>query len=123
MHALDELAHLVLRVSVIEAHHRDEVLRGLEFAQRPSADALAGRIGRSELRELFFQVEQLAVEPVIIKVRDEGFGLDVVGVVVFADFLDQFGVTGFGLSECHQAGVTRDLGKWKSAVSVAFSSA
>src|SRR5438477_12870510 len=46
------------------------------------------------------------IKLVVGEVRNGGFCLDVVGVIVPADFLDQFGVAGFGLSECHQTRIT-----------------
>ena len=107
LHPVHELPDLLLGVGVVQAHHRDEVLARLELAQRLAADALAGRIRRDEIGKLFLQVQQLAVKFVVVAVGNHRLGLDVVEVVVLADFLDQFGVTGFGLRFGHAIRITR----------------
>ena len=42
LHPLDKLPQFLLRIGIVEAHHRGEMLRGFEFALGLSADALAG---------------------------------------------------------------------------------
>ena len=50
---------------------------------------------------LFLQVEQFLVKPVIVLVADARLGQHVISVVVPADFFDQLGVAGFGFVERH----------------------
>ena len=69
---------------------------GLEFAQRRAADAMARRIGRGEFGKFFFEIEQFVIKPVVFPVGDCRRGLDVIGMVVRANFLDKLGMAFFG---------------------------
>jgi len=80
-----------------------EVRDRLEFRQRLAADALAGRIRRDEVGKLLLDVEQFVVEPVVGLIGNGRLGLDVIGLVVAAQFLDQFGVACFGFCVSHGA--------------------
>ena len=54
---IDKLAHLLLRVGVVEAHHRHRVPNGLEAVDRRAADALARRVGGAEFRMRRLEIE------------------------------------------------------------------
>ena len=53
------------------------------------AHALRRAVGRDQVGELRLEIAQLALEPVVLLVRDLGRGLDVVEVLVPADLLAQ----------------------------------
>jgi hypothetical protein len=102
LHAVDEGLELAGRVGVVEALHRDRVLHRREVRQRLAADALARRIADVELGMRCFEVDELAVKPVVILVRDERLRFLVVGAVQLADFLHQLAML-FGsghISKC-----------------------
>ncbi len=58
----------------------------LEALQRTLADALRGRVGRNQLRTLRLESAQLIHQPVVLLVRDYGFGFGVIEPVVLTDF-------------------------------------
>ncbi len=74
---------------------------GLEFAQRRAADTLAGRIGAGEFGKFFFEFEQLVIKPVVIVVGNRRFSLDVISMIVSANFFDELLVAFFGLGLRH----------------------
>ena len=57
LHSVDEIAHVLLRVGIVQAEHRLHVLHLLEFFQRLAANPLRRRVGRDKLRELLLQVQ------------------------------------------------------------------
>ena len=73
----------------------------LEAFRGRAAHALAGGIRRDQPGKFLLQIEQLLIKPVVFAVADLRLGEHVVGMVVRADFLDQFGVPGFGFVERH----------------------
>ena len=101
LNAIYKFAQFLLRIGVVEAQHRFEMLDRFESLKRLAADALRWRIGRDEIGKLFFQIEKLTIETVIVLVGDGRLGEDIVGMVVLADFVDQLSVARFGFVERH----------------------
>jgi RNase P protein component len=99
--APDKFAHFLLRVSIVQAHHGDGMLVGLEFTNRFAAHALARRIWSHQIRELFLEVQQLMIQAVVFLVRDGGHAQDIIGVIVPANLGRQLRVTVFGFSLIH----------------------
>jgi len=64
-----------------------EALKASVRGARGAADALGGRIGRAKRRELVFQIDQLAIEAVIILIGNSGLREHVVGVIVAANLV------------------------------------
>jgi hypothetical protein len=62
-----------------------------------TSHALARGVGGLEVWKGAFEVEEFAVEEVVLVIADGGLGEDVIGVVVLADLGGQFSVTVFGL--------------------------
>src|SRR5438876_7982981 len=91
------------------------MLNRFEFRQRLATDALAGGIGGDEVGKLLFEVEQLMIKPVVSLVANGGLGLDVIGVIMRADFIGEFGVTGFGFVMSH--GLLQDS-SWRLVYSI-----
>ena len=85
----NKVAHLLLRVGVVEAHHRHRMPNGLEAVDRRAADALTGRVGGLEFRMRQFEVEQLAVKLVVLLVADRRLCLDIIRPVMPANLLRQ----------------------------------
>ena len=92
METLDEFADFGLGVGVVQAEHRDEMLDGLEFGKGRAADALSGRLWCDQVGELFFEVEEFAIEAVVILVADGRTGVDIVGLVMSAHLGSEGGV-------------------------------
>jgi len=72
-------------VRVVHAQHGNAVTDGRELPQRPSRDALRGRVRRHQFRMLRFQRLEFREQLIVLRVRDLGLVADVVEVVVFAD--------------------------------------
>ena len=89
LNADNELAHLRLRVGVVEAHHRHRVPDRLEAVDRRAADALAGGVGCAELRVGRLEIEQLAVKLVVVAVADRRLRLNIISPVMPANLLRQ----------------------------------
>src|SRR5204863_791470 len=83
--AIDKLAQLGLRVSVVQAGHRLEMFDRLELLQRLPSDALGGRIGRGEVGKIFFEVEQFAIERVVLAIGKDRGRLNVIEIIVAAN--------------------------------------
>ena len=89
LHAVNKVAHLLLRVGVVEAHHRHRMPNGLEAVDRRAADALTRGVGGLEFRMRQFEVEQLAVKLVVLLVADRRLCLDIIRPVMPANLLRQ----------------------------------
>ena len=61
-----------------------------EVRDRRSSHPLGRRVGTDDLRVFRFQVDELAVEAVVLGVTDRGFVQDVIRVIVGADVLAEF---------------------------------
>ena len=72
-----------------------------------ATDTLCGGTGRDEFRELFLQIEQFLVNPVILKITDLRTCLDVIGVIVAADFFGEGRVAGLGWRVYHEEYLAR----------------
>jgi hypothetical protein len=83
----DELADFALRIGVVQAEHGFEVADGQELLERLAANPLGGGIRGDQRREAGFQLDQLAVKPVVFGVADGGSRQHVIRVVVPANFL------------------------------------
>ena len=90
--ALDELAHLLLRVGIVETHHRHGVTHRLEAVDRLAANALARRVGRAQLRVRGLEVEQLTVKLIVLAVADRRLCLDIISPVMPTNLIGQFSV-------------------------------
>jgi len=98
-----EITHFLLRIGVVEAHHRTACRTDWNSLKaRRRRDGSANR--RGKFGNLFFEVEQFVIKPVVFLVADHRPGFDIVGAVVPADFLHQPGVAFFGFGW-----VTREL--------------
>ena len=86
---INKLAHLLLRVRVIEAHHRHRVPNGLEAVNRLAADPLARGIRCAKLGMHRLESQQLAVKPVVLLVADRRLGLDIIRLVMPENLLRQ----------------------------------
>jgi hypothetical protein len=89
LHAPGPRLELLLREHVVEREHRGPVRHGGEQRCRSEADRLRRAVGRDELRELRFELLELAHEFVILHVRDLDLIEDVVLVAVVVDLLPQ----------------------------------
>ena len=89
LHAVNKVAHLLLRVGIVEAHHRHRMPNGLEAVDRRAADALTGGVGGLEFRMRQLEVEQLAVKLVVLLVADRRLCLDIIRPVMPANLLRQ----------------------------------
>ena len=81
------------------------MLDGLELRERLAADALTRRIGRDQVGEILFEIQQFVIEAVVSLVGDGGPRLDVIGVIVAAKFGGELRVAGFGLCVSHRVNV------------------
>ena len=66
-----------------------------------AANALSGRIRRDQLREILFQLLQLAKKLVVFVVGDELPAFDVIRVVMPSDFVGEFDMAFAGLDLRH----------------------
>jgi hypothetical protein len=89
LYAVDEGLELARRIGVVEALHRDGMAQRSEMRQRCAADALAGRVAHIEFRMRRLEIEQIAVNAVVLLVGDKRLRFRVVGLVQLADFLHQ----------------------------------
>ena len=101
MEALDKFADFGLGIGVVQAEHRDEMLDWLEFGEGRAADALGGRLGCGQVREFFFEFEQLAIEAVVLLVADGWPSMDVIGLVMTTHFCSKRKVALRSGSPCH----------------------
>ena len=90
LNAVDKGLELRGGVSVVEALHGDRMGDRSEVGQRCAPDALAGRIGGGQFGMRGLEIEQLAVKPVVLLVRNEWLRLLIIGPVELPDLLDQF---------------------------------
>jgi len=95
---------------LVEGEHGNEVTDAGETFAGCAADALRGGFGREEVGKFFFELLEFLEELVVFTVGDELAADDVIGVVVAADVLREFGVAFLGGGVCH-AGVMGRKGK------------
>lgn len=74
---------------------------GAKGFERFTANALAGRIRRDESGKFLFEIKQLVVQAVVITVGNTGFGLDIIGMVVRAEFRGKLGMAFAGVGRRH----------------------
>ena len=86
-----EGAHLVVREGVVERQHRHRVLDLGELAGRRAAHALGRRIGRDQLGMGFLEVDELAIQLVVLGVLSSGRVLLVVQPIGAVDLFAQLG--------------------------------
>ena len=81
--------HLLQREGIVEAVHPREVLDGLEHLCSRSTDRLRGRLPRRQLRVLRFEFDKLAVERVVLLVRQRRLVVQVVALPRLVDGVDE----------------------------------
>ena len=92
-----ELAEVVRADRVVQRQHGGEVLHGGEGLGATAARALGRAVGRDQLGMGLLQLNQLAVQPVVLGVGDLGPVQDMVEVVVPVDLLAQLVDPGGGV--------------------------
>ena len=80
-----KIFHLLFRVSVVEAEHRDPVSDLAESFQRLAADALGGGMRRRQFREPFFEIAQLTVKRVVFAIADRWRRFFVIAAIMLLD--------------------------------------
>ena len=93
---------MVTGFNLVERKHRHQMFDAGKFFARRPADALRGRFGRGEFREILFQLLQFAEKLVVFAVGDELPAFDVIGVVVPADFTGELREAFFGFGVRHR---------------------
>ena len=93
LHPRNERLDLLRRVGVVETHHRHLVANRLKAGHRRATDALTGRIGCDQFRETPFELAQFPLQAVEFEIADQRPVEDMVGVLMPADLLHQFGVS------------------------------
>ncbi len=87
----DEVGQLLIGKNVAERFKRNGVVHGREFLRTVTADVLRRRVRRNGLRVLRFQIFQTAHHRVILKVRNRGGILVVIGYAVAAQLFAELG--------------------------------
>ena len=72
-----------------------------KFTDGLAADALARGIGRGQFWMSYLEIEQLAIQPIVIPIADRRFGQHIVGMIVPAQFLRQRCMAFIRLSRAH----------------------
>jgi hypothetical protein len=88
-HAAVESDHVLVLEGVVERQHRPRVHDLLQLVDGRRADALSRRIGRDEIRILFFERLELAQQPVVFGVGNFRVVEHVVAIVVMLDLSAQ----------------------------------
>ena len=84
-----KIRDLFFRIGVVETQHRDAMRDLAECFQRLIADLLRRRIRRRQLRELLFEILQLAVKRVVLAIADRRRRLLVIAAVMSLDLAPQ----------------------------------
>ena len=87
----DEVGQLLIGKNVAERFKRNGMVHGREFLRTVTADVLRRRVRRNGLRVLRFQIFQTAHHRVILKVRNRGGILVVIGYAVAAQLFAELG--------------------------------
>ena len=93
MHSENELAQLGLGVGVVQAEHGYEMSGLGKGREGLAADALGWGGGGDQFGVIFFEIDELAIELVVVEVRDDGLSEDVVAMVVVSDLGYEGGVS------------------------------
>lgn len=98
---VEELPGFFSGIGVVQAEHGLEMPDGAELAEGLTANPLAGRVRGDQIRERLLQLQQLVIEPVVLKVANGRLSLDVIEMIVATDLFHESGVARFGLSVRH----------------------